>query len=110
MFRCSSVSEGLSVAVTRNFSLSFNTQRGSEDLTTEDRPSQTAEGVCIQRALHQTLDNDPKILDDPVAMRLVDPSSDFYKSLVEGLERMPAAIRLQRRAYTMIPLSRVALL
>jgi hypothetical protein len=30
----------------------------------EDRPSQTAEGALIMRALHQMLDDDPKILDD----------------------------------------------
>lgn len=56
----------------------------------EDRPSRTAEGAAIQRALHQTLDEEPKILDDLVATRLLDPSSHFYKSYVEGLERMPA--------------------
>jgi methyltransferase (TIGR00027 family) len=33
------------------------------------------------------------------ATRLVDSLSDFYKSFVEGLERMPASLRLQRRAY-----------
>jgi O-methyltransferase involved in polyketide biosynthesis len=50
----------------------------------EDRPSRTAEGAAILRALHQTLDEEPKILDDPVAERLVDPSSDSYKSFVEA--------------------------
>jgi methyltransferase (TIGR00027 family) len=68
----------------------------------EDRTSRTAEGTAIQRALHQTLDDDPKILNDPVAARLVDPSSDFYKSFVEGLERMPAPFRLQRRGYVVM--------
>jgi O-methyltransferase involved in polyketide biosynthesis len=68
----------------------------------EDRGSQTAEGTAIQRALHQTVDEDPKILNDPVAERLVDPSSDFYKSFVAGLERMPAHLRLQRRGYVVM--------
>ena len=68
----------------------------------EDRPSRTAEGAGIQRAIHQTVDEDPKILNDPVAARMVDPSSDFYKSFVEGLERMPAPLRLQRRAYSVM--------
>jgi hypothetical protein len=36
-------------------------------------------GAAIQRALHQTLDTDPKILDDPIGVRLVDPSNDFYR-------------------------------
>jgi methyltransferase (TIGR00027 family) len=65
----------------------------------EDRPSRTAEVSAIHRALHQTLDADPKILSDPVAARLLDPSSDFYKSAVEGLERIPASVRLKRRGY-----------
>jgi hypothetical protein len=41
----------------------------------EDWPSRTAE------SLNQTLDKQPKILDDPVAMRLVDPSSDSTSHL-----------------------------
>jgi O-methyltransferase involved in polyketide biosynthesis len=65
----------------------------------EDRPNRTAEGMAIQRALHQTLDEEPKILDDPVALRLIDPPGDVYKSFVEGLERMPASLRLGRRGY-----------
>ena len=51
----------------------------------EERPSRTAEGVAIQRALHQTLDAEPKILDDPIAIRLVDPSTDLYKTFLGGL-------------------------
>ena len=63
----------------------------------EERGSRTAEGAAILRALHQTLDADPKILDDPIAVWLVDRSSEFYKTCVQGLERMPPALRLQRR-------------
>jgi O-methyltransferase involved in polyketide biosynthesis len=43
----------------------------------DERPSLTAEGAAVMRALHQQLDGDPKILDDPVAARLVDRRSDF---------------------------------
>jgi hypothetical protein len=32
----------------------------------EERTSATAEGAAIMRALHQTLDDDPKILVDPI--------------------------------------------
>src|SRR5260370_40410565 len=67
-----------------------------------DRPSRTAEGTAIQRAIHQTLDEDPKILDDPVAQRLVDPSNDFYKSFMDGSDRTPAHLRLQRRGYVVL--------
>ena len=68
----------------------------------EERPTHTAEGVAIQRALHQTLDAEPKILNDPIAVRLVDPSSDFYKTFVRGLEKMPPALRLRRRGYAVM--------
>ncbi len=36
----------------------------------EDRPSITAERVAMRRATHQLLD-DPKVLDDPVALRII---------------------------------------
>jgi O-methyltransferase involved in polyketide biosynthesis len=63
----------------------------------EDRRSRSAEGAAILRALHQTLDAEPKILNDPIAVRLVDPSSDVYKPYVQSLEEMPAVLRLQCR-------------
>ena len=65
----------------------------------EARPSRTAEGAAIQRALHQTLDAEPKILDDPLSARLVDPSSPFYRTFVQGLEGMPPALRVQRQGH-----------
>jgi methyltransferase (TIGR00027 family) len=37
----------------------------------KERPSSTALGAAIVRALHQTLDDQPKILDDPIVARLV---------------------------------------
>jgi hypothetical protein len=48
----------------------------------EDRASRTAQGAAITRAQHQMLDDDPKILDDPIAPLLVDPSSEFYKGFL----------------------------
>lgn len=68
----------------------------------EERASRTAEGAAILRALHQTLDGEPKILDDPIAVRLVDRSSEFYRGYVQGLERMPPALRLQRRGHAVL--------
>ena len=38
--------------------------------------SRTTEIPAIMRALHQTLDDNPKILDDPVSSRLIDPGDD----------------------------------
>jgi len=38
------------------------------------RPSRTAVGVAASRAAHQMLDGEPKILDDPIAARLIDAS------------------------------------
>ena len=64
----------------------------------EERPSLTAEGAAEMRALHQTIDGEPKILDDPISVRLVDPQSDSYWSRVERLERMPEPSRLRFKA------------
>src|SRR6266566_3326265 len=61
----------------------------------EERPSVTAQGAAIMRALHQTHDHDSKILDDPIAPLLVEPQSEFYKSRIELLERLPLPRRLQ---------------
>jgi len=38
--------------------------------------SRTIEIPAIMRALHQTLDDDPKILSDPIATRLIDSDDD----------------------------------
>jgi methyltransferase (TIGR00027 family) len=64
----------------------------------EDRPSLTAEGALIMRALHQMLDDDPKILDDPIAPRLIDREGELYKSRLELLERLPLPLRMGFRA------------
>jgi methyltransferase (TIGR00027 family) len=64
----------------------------------EERPSFTAEGPAIMRALHQTLAEEPKILNDPIALRLVDPQSEIYNSRVELLERLPELARLRFQA------------
>jgi methyltransferase (TIGR00027 family) len=41
----------------------------------ERKPSQTAMGVAVLRAVHQTVDGSPKILDDPIAPLLVDAAA-----------------------------------
>jgi len=40
-----------------------------------ERPSVTAGGAAMMRALRQKLDGEPKILDDPISTRLVDEQS-----------------------------------
>ena len=40
----------------------------------EDRPSATAQRVAMRRAAHQLLD-DPKVFDDPVALRIIGKES-----------------------------------
>jgi len=64
----------------------------------EERPSITAEGAAVMRALHQTLDDEPKILEDPISVRLVDAQSDFYRSRIELLEGLPEPTRLRLKA------------
>jgi methyltransferase (TIGR00027 family) len=73
----------------------------------EERPSATAEGAAVMRVLHQKLDGEPKILDDPISARLIDPHSGAYSSRVELLERLPAPTSLRLRA-TFVMRSRYA--
>jgi methyltransferase (TIGR00027 family) len=60
-----------------------------------ERPSVTARGAAIMRALHQTRDHDPQILKDPIALRLVDPQSEFYRLRGEVPTRFPELTRLR---------------
>ena len=41
---------------------------------TDYKPSKTALGVAVLRAVHQRIDSTPKILDDPVSAQLIDSS------------------------------------
>lgn len=44
----------------------------------ERQPSRTAAGVAYLRAVHQHLDGEPKVLDDPVAVRLLHPQTTAW--------------------------------
>jgi methyltransferase (TIGR00027 family) len=59
----------------------------------KERPSSTAEGAAIMRALHQTLDDEPKVLVDPIASQLVDP--DLYKATRATLEQFPLSLAVR---------------
>jgi O-methyltransferase involved in polyketide biosynthesis len=50
---------------------------------TEPSASRTADGVALIRAVHQLLDDQPPILDDPVSLLLVG------QSMVEVIRRHP---------------------
>jgi methyltransferase (TIGR00027 family) len=58
----------------------------------------TAEGVAIQRALHQTLDAAPKILDDPIAPLLLDLESDGNKAFIARVESITRPVSSPFRA------------
>jgi methyltransferase (TIGR00027 family) len=62
---------------------------------TERRASLTALGVAAHRAAHQILDDEPKILDDPIAERLLDAGAiERIKSGQSGAEKpAPTALR-----------------
>jgi hypothetical protein len=60
----------------------------------EERPSFTAHGTAVMRAIHQTLKGVPTIVDDPVGLRLFDSQSDIYKSRLDLVERLPKPTRL----------------
>jgi hypothetical protein len=62
----------------------------------EERRSVTAEGAAVMRALHQKLDGEPKIRDDLISARLVEP--DSYTPRLELLKRLPAGTALRLKA------------
>jgi methyltransferase (TIGR00027 family) len=45
----------------------------------KEKPSATAQGAALVRALHQALDDEPKILDDPIAAPLVRQELEGHK-------------------------------
>lgn len=73
----------------------------------EERPSLTAEGAAVMRVVYQEQDDDPKILEDPVAPKLVDLNSDFYRTRLELLQHLPESTR-QRLKATFVMRSRYA--
>ena len=56
----------------------------------------------MMRALHQALDDDPKILVDPIASRLIEPEGDFYRGALAEFELMPLPLRLRFRSLFLI--------
>jgi methyltransferase (TIGR00027 family) len=61
----------------------------------QERPSLTAEGVAIMRALHQTLDDESRLLVDPIASRLVDPA--VFEQTRAAFEHIPPATAARLR-------------
>jgi methyltransferase (TIGR00027 family) len=55
--------------------------------------SRTLEIPAVMRALHQTVDGDPKILNDPIAPRLLDPDDD--RQWLEPMLKHPFAKQLR---------------
>ena len=41
----------------------------------EHKTSQTAQGIAVLRAVHQLIDGQPKILDDPIIVRMLDEAT-----------------------------------
>ena len=62
----------------------------------EARPSFTAQGAAIMRAMHQTSDDDPKVLIDPIVSRLID--SETYEIARAAFAQMPPALVARLRA------------
>jgi methyltransferase (TIGR00027 family) len=65
----------------------------------EGRHSATAEGCAVLRALHQSTAAEPRIVDDPISPRLVDPDGSAYKTWSEFLQCLPTANRLRLTHY-----------
>lgn len=66
----------------------------------EDKPSQTAIGPAILRAAHQILDQEPRILDDPIAVGLVD-GSDREQILEQATALNRRQMKLARSLFVM---------
>ena len=60
--------------------------------------SVTAEGAAIWRALHQTLDAAPKILDDPIYPFLIELVSETNKAYIARVESITRQVRSPFRA------------
>jgi O-methyltransferase involved in polyketide biosynthesis len=60
--------------------------------------SASAEAVSIQTSLHQMLDPAPKIIDDPIAPRLTDLTSDTSKAMIAVVESMTRPVKSPFRA------------
>ena len=69
----------------------------------EQRWSATAEAAAIMRALHQSVDDDPKILVDPIAPRLIEPDGAFYKGALTRFEGLPRPLRARFRSLFVVP-------
>jgi methyltransferase (TIGR00027 family) len=66
-----------------------------------DRPSATAEGAAIMRALHQLLPAEARVLDDPIASRLVDPAGAAYQARLVFLASLSAPVRSRLTNFVM---------
>jgi methyltransferase (TIGR00027 family) len=65
----------------------------------ESRPSKTANRVAMRRAAHQLLDN-PKVLDDPIAIPILSPES--RANLTHEPAFMPAVAAKYMRAFMVV--------
>ena len=66
----------------------FGNATARTDAMTPNRPSRTALGVAAHRAAHRLLDGEPKILDDPIAERLLDARTiSLIKTGQSGAEK-----------------------
>jgi methyltransferase (TIGR00027 family) len=63
-------------------------------------PSKTALRVAMRRAAHQLLDDDPKILNDPVALQILSPKS--RAGVTEESTFMPATASRFMRAFMVV--------
>jgi methyltransferase (TIGR00027 family) len=65
-------------------------------------PSRTALNAAVQRAIHQLADDEPKILTDPVAVRLVEAAAPG--AIAAGMESRSLALPKGARALTLFRL------
>lgn len=70
----------------------------------KDQPSRTSEAAAVHRAVHQLLDDEPKILLDPIALRIVEMPKDIDLNVDSaGIERVPNSNDLLRGQSLKLP-------
>ncbi|WP_224360289.1 class I SAM-dependent methyltransferase [Hyalangium versicolor] len=67
---------------------------------TDRSPSKTAAGVALLRAAHQLIDGEPKVLTDPIAAKLIEPTALAWLSTQPAELQMPASLALRSHVVT----------
>jgi hypothetical protein len=68
-----------------------------------DKPSRTSGAAPVHRAVHQLLDDEPKILLDPIALRLVETPSQLCDAMLETPKNIDLRVEASKPAIKQVP-------